>query len=148
MKRSVLVLLDFSKAYDTVWRERLLVSMIEDGVPMTMIRWLRSFFENRQARVKFNGKMSNSRKMKQGLPQGSVLSPILFLFYINQLAKILPRDTINSLFADDVSALATTGSKEESEAVAQRTVDVVVEWAEGWKVMINADKSEASFFTT
>ena len=54
----------------------------------------------------------------------------------------------NSLFADDVSALATTSSKQESEAAAQRTVDVVVVWAESWKVMINAEKSEASFFTT
>merc|ERR1712048_1254524 len=78
-KKAVLVLLDFSKAYDTVWRENLLMTMIEDGVPMIMVRWLFSFFQNRQAQVNFSGVLSKSRKFKQGLPQGSVLSPVLFL---------------------------------------------------------------------
>ena len=147
-KKAVLVLLDFSKAYDTVWRERLLMTMIEDGVPMIMVRWLFSFFQNRQAQVKFSGVLSKSRIFKQGLPQGSVLSPVLFLFYINQLAKILPHGTINSLFADDVSALAIENTKEQAEATAQRTVDVVSDWSQDWKVQINARKSEASFFST
>ena len=148
MHRSVLVLLDFSKAYDTVWRERLLMTLLDQGVPTQMVRWLYRFLENRLARVKFNGTMSKTRIIHQGLPQGSVLSPILFLFYINELAKILPRDTLNSLFADDVSVLATARTKEEAQAIAQRTVDVVVHWAAGWKVTLNAGKSEASLFST
>ena len=73
---------------------------------------------------------------------------MLFLFYINQLAKILPHGTINSLFADDVSALAIENTKEQAEATAQRTVDVVTDWSQEWKVQINAGKSEASFFST
>ena len=125
MQRSTLVLLDFSKAYDTVWREKLLHTMIDDGVPMSIVRWLASFLRDRQAKIKFNGATSKSRKMKQGVPQVSVLSPILFLFYINQLAKILPRETLNALFADDVSVLATEKTKEETERKAQITVDVV-----------------------
>ena len=147
-QRSVLVLLDFSKAYDTVWRERLLMPLIEDGVPMIMVRWLYSFFQNRQGKVQFNGVRSKTRKFKQGLPQGSVLSPVLFLFYINRLAKILPRDTLNSLFADDVSVLATEETKEEAEAVAQSTVNTVTTWSQSWKVDLNAGKSEASSYTT
>ena len=129
MHRSTLVLLDFSKAYDTVWREKLLHTMIDDGVPMSIVRWLASFLRERQAKVKFNGATSKSRKMKQGVPQGSVLPPILFLFYISQLAKILPRETLNALFADDVSVLATDKTKEETERKAQQTVDVVTNWA-------------------
>ena len=147
-ERSVLVLLDFSKAYDTIWREKLLLTMIEDGVPMIMVRWLASFLQNRQGQVKFSGVLSGKRYFKQGLPQGSVLSPILFLFYINQLAKILPRETLNSLFADDVSALATEKTKERAEGTAQTTVDVVSDWAQEWKVSLNAGKSETSFFST
>ena len=147
-QRSVLVLLDFSKAYDTVWRERLLMALIEDGVPMIMVRWLYSFFQNRQGKVQFNGVRSKTRKFKQGLPQGSVLSPVLFLFYIIRLAKILPRETLNSLFADDVSVLATEKTKEDAEAVAQSTVNTVTTWSQSWKVDLNAGKSEASSFTT
>ena len=148
MLRSILVLLDFSKAYDTVWQERLLLSMIDRGVPLTIIRWLRSFLLNRQAKVRFNGVLGRSRKMNQGLPQGSVLSPILFLFYINNLAEILPTSNINSLFADDVSILAVRRTLEEAEAAAQSSVDVVVSWAKTWKLQLNATKSEVSFFTT
>ena len=78
--RSVLVLLDYSKAYDTVWRERLLLSMADKGVPLRAIRWIHGFLRNRQARIRLNGETSKSKNFKQGLPQGAVLSPLLFMF--------------------------------------------------------------------
>ena len=107
MHRSVLVLLDFSKAYDTVWREKLLLSMLDQGIPSQIIRWLRSFLSDRRARVNLHGHLSKMYIFKQGLPQGSVLAPLLFLFYINNLAESLPDDVLSSLFADDVTILAT-----------------------------------------
>jgi len=146
-KRSCLVLLDFSKAYDMVWKEKLLTTMIDSGIPMQMIRWLNCFLENRQARVRVNGELGQTFPMRQGLPQGAVLSPILFLFYINTLAELLPADTINCLFADDVSALAVEDTLEEAQQSCQKTVNVVVEWAKEWKLMLNAGKSEVSYFS-
>jgi ribonuclease HI len=147
-RKSVLVLLDFSKAYDTVWRERLLLSMYERNVPLTILRWLRSFLLNRQARVRYNNCTSPSMLMSQGLPQGSVLSPLLFLFYINNLAEILPDTNVNVLFADDVGILATADSIKEAEAEAQKAVDIVSSWSKRWKLMLNSTKSEACVFTT
>ena len=147
LKRSCLVLLDFSKAYDMVWKEKLLMTMIDKGIPLQIIRWLNSFLENRQARVRVNGELGNNFIMRQGLPQGAVLSPILFLFYINTLAERLPEGTINCMFADDVSVLAVENSLEEAQDACQKTVDVVVTWAKEWKLMLNASKSEVSFFT-
>ena len=85
--------------------------------------------------------------MRQGLPQGSVLAPILFLFFINNLAKILPESELISLFADDVSILVTDESKEEAAKRAQGVVDMVVEWSAKWKLTLNASKSEVSFFS-
>ena len=148
MKRSVIALLDFSKAYDMVWRERLLTSMLEQGVPFNLLKWIRSFLQNRTAKVKFNGTLSNGKQMKQGLPQGAVLSPLLFLFYINNLADDLPNTNINSMFADDVAILATKPSLEEAEAAVQEAVTVVAKWAKTWKLRLNAGKSEASHFST
>ena len=86
-----------------------------------------------------------SRNMRQGLPQGSVLSLIIFLFYINELAKKLPTTNINSLYADDVSVLATKGSKEEAEQEAQPSIDIITQWAKSWKFRLNATKSETVF---
>ena len=145
---SVLVLLDFSKAYDTVWRQKLLSSMLDKGVPKLYVRWLYRFLQNRQARVRYDGTLGKSKQIKQGLPQGSVLAPLLFLFYINNLADLLPDYNINALFADDVSILASDNSKERATAKAQAAVDIVIEWSKIWKLNLNADKSECSFFST
>ena len=146
--RSVMVLLDFSKAYDTVWRERLLLTMIDTGVPMPLIQWLNGFLSNRRARVRFNGVNSGCRPMRQGLPQGSVLAPLLFLFYINTLAEILPPQNLNSMFADDLGIIATSRSREEAQANAQVTVNLVSEWSKEWKLNLNGSKSEVSYFST
>ena len=122
--------------------------MLKQGVPMKMIKWLRSFLENRQARVKFNGAESKNRTMRQGLPQGSILSPVLFLFYINSLADSLPKKNLNALFADDVSILSTNSDKDTAARNVQDSVDHVVQWAKQWKLCLNAKKSESSFFST
>ena len=85
--------------------------------------------------------------MKQGLPQGSVLAPILFILYINNLAELLPDSNINAMYADDVSILGQSTCKEEAERLAQETVNIVVRWSIEWKLKLNAGKSEVSFFT-
>ena len=86
-QRSVLTLLDFSKAYHTIRQGKLLLCMLEAGVPMTFIHWLCSFLTKRRARVQLHNACSSSRRFNQGLPQGSVLVPLLFLFYINNLVE-------------------------------------------------------------
>ena len=145
--KSLLVLLDFSKAYDTVWRERLLTTMLDRGIPSQYVQWLFAFLQNRQANVRFNGTLSKTKKMCQGLPQGSVLAPILFLFYINELAAFLPDDVLISMYADDVSILATSKTLEDAEQLAQKAVDAVVTWSTKWKLNLNGTKSEAAFFS-
>ncbi len=145
--RSVLVLLDFSKAFDQVWTEKLLLHLHEIGIPLQFIRWLREFLSNRSGRVKFNGILSHGVHFLQGVPQGSVLSPLLFLFYINALAPLLPDKNINSMFADDVSILSTARTLKEAQDRAQAAVDIVVKWAKRCKLKLNASKSEVSFFS-
>jgi ribonuclease HI len=146
-EKSVLVMLDFSKAYDTLWRQRLLKTMLNRGVPRDYILWLNSFLLNRQAKARFNGVYSKSRQMKQGLPQGSVLAPIMFLFYIDELAKLLPEDLTVSMYADDVSILSSAASTGTAESRAQSAVDIVDGWSKQWKLQLNASKSEASCFS-
>ena len=86
--------------------------------------------------------------MRQGLAQGSVLSPLLFIIYINNLAMILPDEDTTCMFANDVGILVTRRTKAEAEKAAQKVVDVVVSWSREWKLTLNSSKSEVSCFTT
>ena len=155
MNRAVLVLLDYSKAFDMVWRQRLLLTMAEKGVPLACVKWLFGFLNNRQAKVKLHGVLSSSKPLRQGVPQGCVLSPLLFLFFINNLAECLVEefgedayDILFSLFADDVSILCRDRDKITAAETAQKAVDVIANWSNAWKLELNASKSEVSFFST
>ena len=112
--------------------------MILWGVKDYCCLWLTRefyFLRNRQARVRLNGETSKSKNFKQGLPQGAVLSPLLFMFFINNLAESLPNpDTqqltsaklIYSMFADDCTILASHAKREKANEAAQLIVDMVV----------------------
>ena len=145
MHRSVLVLLNFSKAYNNIWREKLLLRMLDMGIPITIIRWLRSFLNDRRAKVQPFNILSNSRRFKQGLPQGSVLSPLLFLFYISDLADKLSDEDVIALFADDASILSTARNKADAERSVQAKVDIVSRWRQQWKLQLNVGKSGVSY---
>jgi hypothetical protein len=146
-KRGVLVLLDYSKAYDTVWREELLLGMINKGVPAGMVRWLVAFLRNRQAKVRMDGKTEHSWRMKQGLPQGSVLSPLLFLFYIDTVREVIPKGVNVSMYADDLALYALHHQKEVAQAAIQAAVDAVEQWSKNKKLKLNAAKCEVAFFS-
>ena len=148
MKRSVLTLLDVSKACDTVWIEKLLLHMLNTGIPPTFIRWIQSFINNRRGRVQLFNVLCSSQRFTQGLPQRSVLAPLLFLFYINDLVFTLNNDAVIALFADDVSILTTVRKKEDTQAAPQSVVNSVVIWSQEWKLNLNADKSEVCPFST
>ena len=147
-ERSLLVLLDYSAAFDKVWRQRLLETMLDQGIPQPIVRWIDCFLSNRQAKVRYGDNMSRSRTFSQGLPQGSVLSPLLFIIYINNLAKELSDTDTVVMFADDVGILVTRREAKDAEVRAQELVDIVVKWSKKWKLTLNPIKSEVSTFTS
>ena len=146
-KRGVLVLLDYSKAYDTVWREELMLGMVNKGVPIRMVRWVMAFLRNRQARVRLDGQVGHAWKMKQGLPQGAVLSPLLFLFYIDSVREAVPKGVQVSMYADDLALYALHHRKEEAQAAVQAAVDAVEQWSRSKKLKLNTAKCEVTFFS-
>ena len=122
--------------------------MLNTGIPPTFIRWIRSFLINRSRSVQLLNVFSSSCRFNQGLPQGSIFAPLLFLFYFNDLATTLDNDTVIALFADDVSILTTAGEREDAEATTQSVVNSVVTWSQEWKLNLHADKSEVCPFST
>ena len=122
--------------------------MLDTGIPSTFVRWVQSFFNDRRARLQPFDVFSSSQRFTQGLPQGSVLAPVLFLFYINNLASSLNDDAVIALFADDVSILTTAHKKEDPEATVQSVVNSVLIWSQIWTLNLSADKSEVCPFST
>ena len=106
-KKAVGVFLDVEKAFDAVWLEGLKYKLgrPEIGIPTKMIRLLSSFLTNRHLRVHQNSAISNKIELKAGTPQGSALSPLLFIFYVNDTPKP-PPGVLISKFADDMAAWA------------------------------------------
>ena len=146
--RTVLALLDYSKAYDTVWRDGLLGALMDSGVPGRFVRWVDGFLRNRQSRVEFDGTSGRYKKFAQGLPQGSVLSPILFLFYINSVRNVIPEGVNVSMYADDVAVWAQDAKKERAAAKVEVAIQAISRWSADSKLSLNAGKCEISFFST
>ena len=145
--RTVMALLDYSKAYDRTWRERLLAKMMKMGVPMTITRWVAAFLRTRSAEVMMNGVLSSRVRMKQGLPQGSVLSPLLFIIFINDIIRDLPDEVIASLFADDAAVYAMDTKLVDAEKKLQKAITVIEKWSLDNKLDLNIKKSCTFFFT-
>ena len=145
---SAMVLYDFSRAYDRVWRNKLLVKMIKLGMPTRMVRWTKAFLEARIAKVRYNEGSSCYRKFTQGLPQGSVVSPLLFNIFINDLLDSMPQDSLTSAFADDIATVSQGRTVEECEDKAQAAAKVVEAWAVKNRMKIAVDKCECMLFTS
>ncbi len=120
---------------------------VDKGLPLTFVIWLRDFLSNRQARVQINGEQGLSVPLKQGLPQGSVLSPLLFLLYINDLKTVVPNCVEVTMFADKISLFCSHPCKFTAQIAIEEAVTRVTEWSRHHKMTFNTENCELAFFT-
>ena len=104
---TISVLLDLSKAFDTIHHEILLYTLKYSGIRGISLEWFRSYLKNRQQYVSFQGTQSSVLEIDCGVPQGSVLGPLLFLIYMNDLPSCLKHSEV-ILFADDATLYASS----------------------------------------
>jgi hypothetical protein len=131
------ILLDFSKAFDKVSHEKLIYKLHSYGIHGSALFWIKSFLNNRTQKVILEGEESESAGVTSGVPQGSVLGPILFLAYINDLPEGV-RSKVR-LFADDtVVYLAITDPSQSS--TLQADLGRLEEWERTWDMSFNPSK--------
>ena len=138
-KQTDIILLDFSKAFDKVNHSKLLWKLHQYGIRGQVLGWIRAFLGSRSQRVVLDGEESESIPVTSGVPQGSVLGPILFLIYINDLP-----DGIFSkvrLFADDTALYLTIEGKDDGAAL-QQDLDRLSVWESMWDMEFNTSKCQ------
>ena len=135
---AILIYLDFAKAFDKVSHKALIYKLQCYGYNEKLIRWLIGFLTKRRQRVKIEDAYSEWREVLSGVPQGSVLGPLLFVIFINDMPKLVTN--IVKLFADDSKLLAQIKNKNIDYKTIQSDLDSLVTWANEWKMCFNSGK--------
>ncbi|KAJ9453358.1 putative RNA-directed DNA polymerase from transposon BS [Diplonema papillatum] len=152
-----LLVFDLAKAFDTVDHDRLIKVMRDRGIPAKLVSWVEAFLRDRVAKFRIGGSYGEKVTLASGVPQGTVLGPILFLLYIDDLAEKLSSmsataaparlSTVTpSLFADDVGVVVSAKTLTELRKTAQDVVDNIVTWATEAKMDLAHGKTEAVLF--
>ena len=134
------IFLDMSKAFDRVWHEGLLFKLKRLGLSGKYYGLIKSFLRNRHQRVVLNGQSSKWSSIKAGVPQGSILGPLLFLVYINDLPNGLLSDP--KLFVDYTSIFSVVKDHLNSSNKLNEDLSKISQWAHQWKMSFNPDVSE------
>ena len=131
------IYLDFQKAFDKVPHRRLLKKLEYHGITNKITTWIKSWLSNRTQRTVVGGETSSWRDVTSGVPQGSVLGPILFLVYVNDIDNAVELNLMK--FADDTKLYSAVDNIEQGETI-QKSLDAAVCWADKWQMSFNVTK--------
>ena len=138
--KSKSVFLDISKTFDKVWHEGLIFKLELNGISGKLLRLIKDFLSDRKQRVVLNGQCSSWMDVQAGVPQGSILGPLLFLIYINDLPDNLVSNP--KLFADDTSLFSTVTDPNVTANQINNDLHNISTWAYQWKMNFNPDTSK------
>ena len=134
------IYLDFKKAFDSVPHERLLIKLKSYGITGNLFYWVRDFLKGRSQYVKVGSECSTTRKVTSGIPQGSILGPVLFLIFINDLPDCI--SSFSDIFADDTKAFNTCNNSD----ILQEDLAALQEWSDMWQLFFNCSKCKCLHF--
>ena len=131
------VYLDISKAFDRVWHDGLVYKLKRCGVSGQLLALIQSFLKDRKQRTVLNGKCSIWGDISAGVPQGSILGPLFFLVYINDLTENLKCNV--KLFADDTSLFTVVHNTNAAANDMNHDLELIKQWAHNWRMSFNPD---------
>ncbi|UYV83004.1 hypothetical protein LAZ67_22001713 [Cordylochernes scorpioides] len=114
-KSTIAAFIDLSQAFDRVWKEKQILKLDELGIEGSMLSWISNFLSKRTIQVNFNNIKSKTTRIYQGLPQGSILSPILFNIYLNDIHTFIKPPAKIALYADDIIIWVSKNNLSEAE---------------------------------
>jgi hypothetical protein len=139
-----MVLLDLQKAFDTVDHTILLMKLESLGLGQDILRWFRSYLSERQQLVDVSGTFSEPCKITCGVPQGSILGPLLFLIYVNDMPAVVKNKLL--LYADDSAILVSGKSRASIEKDLTEDLEMVNNWLVDNKLSLHLGKTESIIF--
>ncbi|CAC5382992.1 unnamed protein product [Mytilus coruscus] len=134
------IYLDFAKAFDKVPHKRLRKKLSAYGIRGNILSWVTDFLSYRRQQVAVKGEKSDWENVISGVPQGSVLGPILFIIYINDLPDVV--NNITKIFADDTKIYAPTAKSD----VIQGDLNALYTWSDLWDMKFNVDKCKTMHY--
>jgi hypothetical protein len=132
-----ILFLDFAKAFDSVSHSKLCKKLAQLGFNSNILKWCKGFLSNRSQRVVIGENVSNWRNVTSGVPQGSVLGPLLFVIFINDLSKIILKDS--KLYADDTKVISIIRNSVDCN-ILQNDIEKLVDWSKEWLIKFNESK--------
>lgn len=135
-----IVYFDFSKAFDKVSHRKLLEKFRNLNIGGEILKWTNDYLSERSYTIKINDVYSSERPLTLGVPQGSILGPLLFLIYANDLPNSVEHSEIK-MFADDTKLYRKIGC-EEDRLLLQKDVMAVYRWSQAWELPLNVQKTE------
>ena len=135
------LLLDFSKAFDSVPHERLMLKLDSIGIRGKLLAWIRGFLTCRVQRVVINGSYSSWTPVRSGVPQGSVLGPLLFILYVNDIYSVINYSK-HGMFADDLAIYREVHTSADCKLLQSDLASVLL-WSQRWQLSLNSAKCEA-----
>ena len=142
------IFLDAEAAFDKCWHNGIRYKLKKNlNLPDRMVRIMSSFLTDRSLTVFHEGHWSNKVNLGAGTPQGSPLSPLIYLIYVNDFPKEIQDHCKTSQFADDTSLYAVAYTQQYATQKLQKGLDLLEGWCRRWRVKLNAGKSKFVFFS-
>ena len=152
-KLPIAIFLDLSKAFDTIDHDILLHKLRYYGISGTSLEWFKSYLSNRRQFVQFKNSTSSQSMLTTGVPQGSILGPLLFIIYMNDIAQVTDKFHF-TIYADDTTLIApmcsfSYNSTKDYHTISQninKELQIITDWLALNKLSLNAKKTKMMIF--